>query len=118
MIECSKVTSDTFGFNPYYHYDPPKGFTLSPPSCCWSNDCGPGCCRADLIDVQLMVPPKIKVCETGFWLGSGGRPAGRDGGRPVGRSSVAPVSSAAPKKKHLIEAAPFGRLDQMLRTTV
>ena len=38
--------------------------------------------------------------------------------RPAGRSSAAPVSSAAPKKKHLIEAAPFGRLDQMLRTTV
>ena len=34
------------------------------------------------------------------------------------RSSAARVSSAAPKKKHLIEAAPFGRLDQMLRTTV
>ena len=49
---------------------------------------------------------------------SAGRPAGRDGGRPAGRSSAAPVSSAAPKKKHLIEAAPFGRLDQMLRTTV
>ena len=30
----------------------------------------------------------------------------------------APVSSAAPKKNHLIEAAPFGRLDQMWRTTV
>ena len=36
----------------------------------------------------------------------------------VGRSSAAPMSSAAPKKKHLIEAAPFSRLDQMLRTTV
>ena len=35
-----------------------------------------------------------------------------------GRSSAAPVSSAAPKKKHLIEAAPFGRLDQMLSTVV
>ena len=31
-----------------------------------------------------------------------------------GRSSAAPVSSAAPKKKHLIKAALFGRLDQML----
>ena len=51
-----------------------------------------------------------------------GRPAGRlakrPAGRPAGRSSAGPVSSAAPKKKHLIEAAPFGRLDQMLRTTV
>ena len=28
------------------------------------------------------------------------------------------VVSGAEKKKHLIEAAPFGRLDQMLRTTV
>ena len=46
------------------------------------------------------------------------RPAERPAGRPAGRSSVAPVSSAAPKNKHLIEAAPFGRLDQMLRTTV
>ena len=42
---------------------------------------------------------------------------GRDR-RPAGRSSAAPVSSAAPKKKHLIEAVPFGRLDQMLQTTV
>ena len=33
-------------------------------------------------------------------------------------SLAAPVSSAALKKKHLIGAAPFGRLDQMLRTTV
>ena len=32
---------------------------------------------------------------------------------PAGRSPAAPVSSAAPKKNHLIEAAPFGRLDQM-----
>ena len=40
------------------------------------------------------------------------RPAERPAGRPAGRSS------AAPKKKHLIEAAPCGRLDQMLRTTV
>ena len=38
--------------------------------------------------------------------------------RPDGRSSAAPVSSTAPKKNHLIEAAPFGRLDQMWRTTV
>ena len=30
---------------------------------------------------------------------------------------AAPVPSAAPKKKHLIETAPFGRLDQMPRTT-
>ena len=43
------------------------------------------------------------------------RPAECLAGRPAGRS---PVSSAAPKKKHLIEAAPFGRLDQMLWTTV
>ena len=46
-----------------------------------------------------------------------GRPV--DGRRTAaGRSSAARVSSAAPKKNHLIEAAPFGRLDQMLRTTV
>ena len=37
------------------------------------------------------------------------------GVRPDVRPDVraAPVSSAAPKKNHLIEAAPFGRLDQM-----
>ena len=33
------------------------------------------------------------------------------------RSEVVGGLSAAPKKKHLIEAASFGRLDQMLRTT-
>ena len=57
-----------------------------------------------------------------FAWGLGERPAGCDGGRPAGRpagrSLAAPVSSAAPKKKHLIEAALFGRLDQMLRTIV
>ena len=37
---------------------------------------------------------------------------------PAGQSSAAPVSSAAPTKKHLIEAAPFGRLNQMLRKAV
>ena len=36
----------------------------------------------------------------------------------MARSSAARVSSAVAKKKHLIEVAPFGRLDQMLRTTV
>ena len=46
--------------------------------------------------------------------GRRGRPA--DGRR--GRLSAAPVSSVAPKKKHLIEAATFGRLDQMLSTIV
>ena len=44
---------------------------------------------------------------------SAGRSAGRPARRPAGRSSAARVSSAAPKKNHLIEAAPFGRLDQM-----
>ena len=44
------------------------------------------------------------------------RPAERPAGRLAGPSWAAPVSSAVPKKKHLIEAAPFGRLDQMLRT--
>ena len=53
-----------------------------------------------------------------------GRPAGRLAGYPAGRSvgrwpdvwpdiREARVSSAAPKKNHLIEAAPFGRLDRM-----
>ena len=46
-----------------------------------------------------------------------GRLAKRPAGRPAGRSWAVPVSSAAPKKKHLIEEASFGRLDQMLRTT-
>ena len=32
--------------------------------------------------------------------------------------SDARVVSGAERKKHLIEAAPFGRLDQMLQTTV
>ena len=49
------------------------------------------------------------------------RPDVRPGVQPAdgrrGRSLAARVSSAAPKK-HLIEAAPFGRLDQMLRTIV
>ena len=40
-----------------------------------------------------MVPPKIKVCETGFWLGSGGR-------------HVRPMSSAAPKKKTFDRGGP------------
>ena len=31
---------------------------------------------------------------------------------------VLQIVSGAPPKKHLIEAASFGRLDQMLRTTV
>ena len=33
--------------------------------------------------------------------------------RPSGHSA-----SAVPKKMHLTQAAPFGRLDQMLRTTI
>ena len=42
-----------------------------------------------------------------------------DRGGPVWPSrSNAKDDRAGPKKKHLIEAAPFGRLDQMLRTTV
>ena len=53
-----------------------------------------------------MAPSKIKVCEPGFWLGSGGRPAGRDGGRPAGRLSAAPVSPAAPKKKAFDRGGP------------
>ena len=36
-------------------------------------------------------------------------------GRSAGRSSAARVSSASPKKNHLIDAAPFGRLNQMPR---
>ena len=44
--------------------------------------------------------------------------SGRSAGRPAGRPRAARVSSAAPKKNHLIEAAPFGRLDQMLSTIV
>ena len=46
------------------------------------------------------------------------RPDVRPGVRPADgrrrRSSAAPLSSAAPKKNPLIEAAPFGCLDQML----
>ena len=34
-------------------------------------------------------------------------------GRLAGRPGGARIVSAAPKKNHLIEAAPFGRLDQM-----
>ena len=41
-----------------------------------------------------------------------GRPAGRSAGRPAGRPGGARVVSGA-EKNHLIEAAPFGRLDQM-----
>ena len=47
----------------------------------------------------------------GSWPGV--RPVERPAGRPARQSWAAPVSSAAPKKKHLIEAAPFGRLDQI-----
>ena len=43
-----------------------------------------------------------------------GRTFGRTSGQAVVGGARA-VSSA--EKKHLIEAAPFGRLDQMLRTT-
>ena len=40
-------------------------------------------------------------------------------GHPAERLDIAaPLSSAAPKKKHLIEAAPFARLGQMLSTIV
>ena len=47
-----------------------------------------------------------------------GRPTGRSAGHPAGRPGGARVVSGAEKKNHLIEAAPFGRLDQVLRTTV
>ena len=51
------------------------------------------------------------------------RRAGRPAGRPAfGLSPTvvggARVVSGAEKKKHLIEAAPFGRFDQMLWTAV
>ena len=48
-----------------------------------------------------------------------GRPAGRSAGRPAGHPRGARVVSGAEKKiNYLIEAAPFGRLDQMCRTAV
>ena len=56
-----------------------------------------------------------------FTLGRSGRwtAAGRSSaGRPAGRPGGARVVSGAEKKNHLIEAAPFGRLDQMLRASV
>ena len=43
---------------------------------------------------------------------------GHEAACSVVRLGEAPVSSAALKKKHLIEAALFGRLDQKLRTIV
>ena len=39
--------------------------------------------------------------------------SGRSAGRPAGRPGGARVVSGAEKINHLIEAAPFGRLDQM-----
>ena len=83
----------------------------------------PGPVRVPLIGVYLRlkvsagVRPDVRPSVT-VGARTDVRPAERPAGRPAGRSSAAPVSSAAPKKKHLIEAAPFGRLDQMLRTTV
>ena len=81
---------------------------------------------------------KIQLLENNYWkhfhhLGAKGGPAGggveigtldattcrhvgRSAGRPAGRPGGARVVSGA--ENHLIEAAPFGRLDQMLRTTV
>ena len=59
----------------------------------------------------LATHPGPASCLVVGWLSDGRRMV-------VGRSSTAPVSSAAPKEKHLIEAAPFGRLDQMWRTIV
>ena len=63
-----------------------------------------------------------KLPPAHFCLGSIGSVDSRrtDGRRTVVQPDVraAPVSSAAPKKNHLIEAASFGRLDQMLRTAV
>ena len=54
-------------------------------------------------------------------LAAGGRSS--DGRRTVGGQSSdsgqrCPCRQRRRKKKHLIKAAPFGRLDQMLRTTV
>ena len=43
---------------------------------------------------------------------------GRVPGRPADGRRRRLCRQRRPKKKHLIEAAPFGRLDQMLRTTV
>ena len=42
-----------------------------------------------------------------------GSSAGRSAGRPAGRPGGARVVSGAEKKNNLIEAAPFGRFDQM-----
>ena len=44
-----------------------------------------------------------------------GRPAGRAFGRTSGQRAC---RQRGAEKNHLIEVAPFGRLDQMLRTTV
>ena len=72
--------------------------------------------------LRVVISNFFRQCSFGRAAGGvrpGVRPAKRPAGRPDGRSSaVHDVSSAAPKKKHLIEAAPFGRLDQMLKTTV
>ena len=78
-----------------------------------------GTCTSDRVYLRLKV--SVGVRPDGWPSVTVGartdvRPAERPAGRPAGQSSAAPVSSAAPK--HLIEAAPFGRLDQMLRTTV
>ena len=49
-----------------------------------------------------------------------GQTSGWTSGRTPGRTVVggALVVSGAEEKKHLIEAAPFGRLDQMLSTII
>ena len=67
--------------------------------------------------------PIILIRQTGssplhvFTLGGGGRtPNGAR--RPSGVSAVVlRIVSMADKKRHLIEVAPFGRLNQMLRAT-
>ena len=52
--------------------------------------------------------PQVTLHQTKTHVVSG-RPAGRSAGRPGGTRVV----SGAEKKNYLIEAAPFGRLDQM-----
>ena len=80
-----------------------------------------GTCTSDRVYPRLKVSagvrPDVRPSVTAG-VRTEVRPAKRPAGRPAGRSLAAPVSSAARKKRHLIEAAPFGRLDQMLRMTV
>ena len=66
-------------------------------------------------DVESLVPWTAVGRSSDLLSSDGHRTASRRSSDGCRRSSC---RQRRRKKKHLIEAAPFGRLDQMLRTTV